>query len=304
MGYAHINNLYKDQRILDFPECYALEKIHGTSAHVSIDAKKIKFFAGGESYPKFVALFDQDALRDAYEDLPVSYVGKKVVLYGEAYGGKQQGMSYLYGPELKFAVFDVKVGDEWMSVPTAEALGDHFDLEFVHYIRMPTTNLDDLDAERDKDSVQMVRNGVDPATIPEGKTAIREGVVLRPIIEAHYRRRNRICAKHKSVAFDERKKTPKIQDPAQMKILADANAIAEEWVTPMRLEHILDKLPKDIGMEDTPRVLHAMTADILREAKGEIVDSKPARSAICRATAILFKKHVVDKFRDAVASSE
>ena len=30
MGYMHIDNLYKDQRILQFKECYALEKIHGT----------------------------------------------------------------------------------------------------------------------------------------------------------------------------------------------------------------------------------------------------------------------------------
>ena len=35
MGYRHIDNLYKDQRILLFRECFALEKIHGTSAHVS-----------------------------------------------------------------------------------------------------------------------------------------------------------------------------------------------------------------------------------------------------------------------------
>ena len=29
MGYIHIGNLYKDQEILLFKECYALEKIHG-----------------------------------------------------------------------------------------------------------------------------------------------------------------------------------------------------------------------------------------------------------------------------------
>lgn len=35
MGYMHIDNLYKNQDMLIFRECYALEKIHGTSAHVS-----------------------------------------------------------------------------------------------------------------------------------------------------------------------------------------------------------------------------------------------------------------------------
>lgn len=34
MSYMHIDNLYKSQTLLMFRECYALEKIHGTSAHV------------------------------------------------------------------------------------------------------------------------------------------------------------------------------------------------------------------------------------------------------------------------------
>ena len=29
MGYKKINNLYKDQTILSFKECYAMEKVHG-----------------------------------------------------------------------------------------------------------------------------------------------------------------------------------------------------------------------------------------------------------------------------------
>jgi hypothetical protein len=43
MGYAHINNLYKDQEILIFKHVWALEKIHGTSAHIgSLTAKLFK----------------------------------------------------------------------------------------------------------------------------------------------------------------------------------------------------------------------------------------------------------------------
>ena len=34
MSYLHIQNLYKDPRILMLREVYALEKIHGTSAHI------------------------------------------------------------------------------------------------------------------------------------------------------------------------------------------------------------------------------------------------------------------------------
>lgn len=38
MGYQHIPNLYKEQAILAQSECYALEKIHGTSAHIKFKA--------------------------------------------------------------------------------------------------------------------------------------------------------------------------------------------------------------------------------------------------------------------------
>ena len=35
MGYADIPNLYSDQTILLLKECYALEKVHGSSSHLS-----------------------------------------------------------------------------------------------------------------------------------------------------------------------------------------------------------------------------------------------------------------------------
>ena len=63
MGYMDMDNLYKAQDILLFRECYASEKIHGTSAHITWDGKDLRFFAGGESHEKFVALFNQDVLR-------------------------------------------------------------------------------------------------------------------------------------------------------------------------------------------------------------------------------------------------
>ncbi len=45
MSYLHIDNLYRSQDILLFRECYALEKIHGTSAHVAYHNGEVKFFS-------------------------------------------------------------------------------------------------------------------------------------------------------------------------------------------------------------------------------------------------------------------
>jgi len=278
MGYAHIDNLYKNQTILMFRECYALEKIHGTSAHIKWKNKKIHLFSGGESHTNFTSLFDIDNLTNLFQTI---FGDEEVVVFGEAYGGKQQKMSNTYGPKLKFIGFDVKVGEYWLNVPNAESVCNQLGIEFVDYVRV-STDLESLNAERDKDSTQAIRNGMGP-----GK--IREGVVLKPLFEFRMNNGERIMSKHKRDEFKETK-TPREVNPEEFKVLEDAKAIAEEWVTEMRLMHVLDKLPQDIGMEQTRLVISAMIEDVYREAKGEIVESREVTKAIGSKTAILFKK--------------
>ena len=161
-------------------------------------------------------------------------------------------------------------------------------LEFVHYRRV-STDLGALDAERDAMSVQAERNGI-------ADRKPREGIVLRPIIEVRRNDGSRIVAKHKAEAFQERQHQPKVKmgDP---EVLREAQAIADEWVTPMRLTHVLDKLPGEVGIERTGEVIQAMVADVLAESGGEIVDSKPARSAMSRKAATLFKDRLKAQLR-------
>lgn len=291
MGYMHIENLYRPdaQAILLFKEVYALEKIHGTSAHVALKDGQLRFFSGGEKHENFIKLFNVDALLEAMLGLG----HPEVVVFGEAYGGKQQGMAHRYGKNLKFVVFDVKVGDYWLDVPNAQQVAERLGLEFVHYKRV-STDLAALDAERDAPSEQARRNGV------EGDQP-REGVVLRPIREFHDNGGHRIISKHKRPEERETKTHREVGDPAKLKVLEEAKAIADEWVTPTRLEHVLDKLVADIGgpvdMSWTPEVIKRMVEDVTREGRGEIVDSKEARQAIGALTAKLFKKHIQDVFR-------
>lgn len=280
MGYLHINNLYKDQTILIFKECYALEKIHGTSAHLSWNCKekKVKYFSGGESNERFVKVFDNEFLINKFSEL---FIDSNAVVYGEAYGGKQQGMSGTYGKELKFVAFDVSVNDLWLEVPKAESVCSALNIEFVDYVKV-STDLEALNAERDKPSTQAKRNG-----IIDDK--IREGVVLRPLVEFTMKNGSRVIAKHKRDEFKETK-TPREVSPEQFKILEDAKAIADEWVTEMRLKHVLDKLPQGINVESTKMVIEAMIEDVYREAKGEIVESKDVTKFIGSRTAQLFKQ--------------
>lgn len=282
MGYMHIDNLYKIQDILLFKECYALEKIHGTSAHLSwkgpcadMTSEGLRFFAGGESHTNFVKLFDEEALKAKFTEAGTP----EITIYGEAYGGKQQGMSATYGKELKFVAFDVKIGDNWLSVPQADAFVQSMGLEFVYYTKI-STDMASIDAARDADSQQAIRNGVGP-----GKKM--EGVVLRPLIELTKNNGSRIIAKHKRDEFKETA-TPREVTPDRLKVLSDAQAVADEWVTPMRLTHVLDKV-QPAGIEDTPKVIAAMIEDVQREGAGEIEWSKDVAKAVGSKAAKDFK---------------
>lgn len=298
MGYMHINNLYKDQRILQFPECYALEKIHGTSGHVQWKNGALEIFPGGEKLERVSALFDKPALIAVFgrvaRELPVT-------VYGEIYGGSQQKQTWRYGDKLRFVAFEVQSGDLWLPVPEAGVVASVLGLEFVHYRRVPTT-LAALDAERDAPSEQAKRNGV------EGDKP-REGVVLRPLVEMVDEHGHRVIAKHKR---DEERETgtPRPVTAERLNVLVEAGRIADEWVTPTRLEHVLDHLRAAaaangvvaLGVEQTGGVIAAMTEDILREGAGEWEDTREARAAIGRKTALMFKNYLKNTAQERIVT--
>jgi hypothetical protein len=259
MGYLHISNLYKDQAILIFKRCCALEKVHGTSAHVKFN--------------------DEEALTKKLTDASLT----DITIYGEAYGGKEQGMRETYGDQLRFIVFDIQIGESWLAVKNADELTMQLGLEFVPW-REISTDIAELDAERDRISEVGERRGC------PGK--LREGIVLRPVIELTLNNGERVIAKHKSDKFGETRTPRKIINGATVQVMQDAEAIALEWVTEMRLTHVLDKLPQATDITKTGSVVNAMVEDVYREGKGEIVESKPAQQAISKRTAALFKKRV------------
>lgn len=290
MAYAHILNLYADQSVLMFKECYALEKIHGTSAHVKFNpaelGNSLQFFSGGASYSVFCELFNKQDLLNKFKGLGFS----SVIVYGEAYGGKEQGMGLTYGPNLKFIAFDVEVEGAWVDVPHAESITKELGLEFVDYVRI-STELKDLDYQRDRPSVQAERNGM-------GNNKPREGIVIRPINEMIKAHGIRIIAKHKGDKFSERATPQKIVDPSKLAVLQNAALIADEWVTPNRLKNILSHLKEEeIKVENTKNIILIMIEDVLREAAGEIVDSPETKKAIGKKAAEVFQKYIKDKLK-------
>lgn len=291
MGYKHITNLYRPEvaAILDLRRVYALEKVHGTSAGFDYDAtrpagQEIIFHAGGESHPRFVALFNYADLLERFKTMG----HKQIRVYGEAYGGKQQAMSGTYGKELCFIGFEVQVGEAWLNVPNADnVITQKLGLEFVPYELVDCT-MENLNRERDRPSVVAEWRGM-------GTDKKREGIVIRPTVELWLANGERLMSKHKGADFQERQNQPAGDiDPAKLEVLKAAEAIAFEWVNDTRLDHILDKLTEAQrgNITSTGLVIKAMVADVYREAKGEIVESKEAAQAIGRRASALFKARV------------
>ncbi len=84
--------------------------------------------------------------------------------------------------------------------------------------------------------------------------------------------------------------------------MESAEKIADEFVTPVRLEHVIDRLisvrdDKEIKIQDTRDIIGLMVEDVTREASGEIVDNPCGRKAISSRDARMFKQKL-----DAVLS--
>lgn len=278
MSYLHIDNLYKNKDIMLFKECYAMEKIHGTSAHIRWKDEQVSFFSGGCKHETFVDMFNTESLVGKFKEIGV----EQMIVYGEAYGGKIQKMRDVYGDKIRFVAFEVKIGESWLSVPQAQQIVLQLGLDFVSYRQIPTT-LDVLNKERDTPSEQAIANGC-------GADKMREGIVLRPLVEVKTNNDKRIIAKYKCENFRETT-TPRKVNKDKLKVLQEANDIADEWVTEMRLTHILDGF-SDVDITKTGLVIKAMVEDVTREAKDEIMESREAKKRISQKTALMFKRRI------------
>jgi len=100
---------------------------------------------------------------------------------------------------------------------------------------------------------------------------------------------SRVIAKYKRDEFKETQHVREIT-PEKLKILENAKEIAEEWVTSERLNHVLTRSLVEKDIKNTGKIIQLMIEDVLKESKGEIINSLEARKEIGKQTGILFKK--------------
>ena len=288
--------------------------VHNTSAHIQYHPEKLvsdgnggeilespmlTFSPGGCKYDHFMLNFPQ-ARQDEIL-LKISSDWKRfadITIYGEAYGGKLQKMGDTYGPDLKFIAFEVLIGESWLTVDRAAFFCSELGIEFVHYERGPAT-IEWLDSQRDADSVQAIRNGMGP-----GKK--REGIVVHPLMELVYPQgEGRIIAKHKRDDFAEFAHQPKVQDEGKAKRIFAAEQIVDQWVVPMRLDHVVDALAvskgvasDDLDIKNTKEVIAGMVADLQKEGSDEIIFTPELLKVIGNKTVALWKQYLNNKIKE------
>lgn len=267
--------------------------------------ERLSLHSGGENAARFSALFpDQSGLTERLRLLCQEETARRqaqgqtepihaVFIHGEAYGGKQQGMAHTYGPELRFTVFDVRINGEFLPVPLAvryvtETLG----LEFVPYHLIPCTS-GWLDWARDLPSEQAVRCGVE-------ESRIREGVVVRPICEIQDAMGKRVIYKHKRPEFSETKHPRSLAKVLQ--IQRDPTKAVEEWVTEIRLTHVLNHFYADhpgwqerhtteaLPEIERQEISSRMEEDVMREGDKELEDTPVMREKCRQATLMLLEQ--------------
>jgi hypothetical protein len=281
MGYMHIENLYKNKKILLFKKCYATEKIDGTSAHIGYnrDLDKLDTFAGTQSF-QFYEQYKTDIWKEKLKKFCLTHQTNKITIYGEWYGGGIQGNRF-YGEDKKFIAFDVKIDDYWINVKNASLVATSLGLDFVPFEIVDT----------DETSLINVRSKPSEIAKKAGFDHIREGVVLHPLEEVRLNDNSRIMCKYKNDDFSEIKHEPKPFDPEQAKILEKANEIVEQFVTYNRLKHVIQTVPLHSN-DDFGAIIRAMAEDVKREGDGEFVDfNKQVVKLIGKKTIELIKSN-------------
>jgi ATP-dependent RNA circularization protein (DNA/RNA ligase family) len=112
-----------------------------------------------------------------------------IVVYGEGYGAGIQKVGGLYSATKKFIVFDVKVGDWWLSDENMRGVANKLGLEAVPLIGEMTL----------EDATAKVRDGFKSAL--NGGMAQAEGMVGRPIEALFDKKGSRLIVKLKTKDF-------------------------------------------------------------------------------------------------------
>ena len=167
------------------------EKIDGTNIRVIWDGENVRF--GGKTDNAQIPSILIGALQDVFtnENMKECFPDSdNVCLYGEGYGKKiQNGGNYL-PDKADFILFDVKIGDWWLTRESNEDIANKLNIGIV-----PIIGIWKLEQ-----AIEYVKNGF-TSTIAYNRDFIAEGLVMKPKTELFNRKGERIITKIKHKDF-------------------------------------------------------------------------------------------------------
>ena len=167
------------------------EKIDGTNIRVMWDGENVRF-GGKTDNAQIPAIlievlqntFTNEKMKEAFPD------ADNVCLYGEGYGKKiQKGGNYL-PDRADFILFDVKVGDWWLTREANEDVATKLNIGVV-----PIIGIWKLEQ-----AIEYVKNGF-KSTIAHNKDYVAEGLIMKPKTELFNRKGERVITKIKHKDF-------------------------------------------------------------------------------------------------------
>ena len=165
------------------------EKVDGTNIRVHWDGHKVEF--GGRTdnaeipKPLLDSLNNIFGTSEAEELFEQTFGEKNVILFGEGYGGKVQGVGNGYRPDESFILFDVLIGENYQAREWVEKTAQMFGVKVVPVLFTGPLQV-----------------GIDyvcghPKSVVAAKDTYMEGVVARPKVELKDRRGRRVIVKIK-----------------------------------------------------------------------------------------------------------
>lgn len=168
------------------------EKIDGTNIRVHWDGHKVSFAGRTDraNIPeRLLAVLEEMFGGEVNEQIFEQHFGEKeVILYGEGYGAKIQNGGD-YRADNSFILFDVQVGEIYLSRENVEAVAQYFGVDVVPIVLRGTI----------ENAVRFIKQR--PASTIG--TAKMEGVVGRPAVELKTSNGNRVIVKIKVRDFEE-----------------------------------------------------------------------------------------------------
>ena len=164
------------------------EKVDGTNIRVMYQDKQITYHGKTDNaqIPGQLSINLNNMFKDALPLFEQTF-DCDVCLYGEGYGGKIQKAGATYGPEQRFVLFDIKIGDFWLQRDDVLDIAHKLVLDVVPSIGEGTiTNM-----------INIVKNGF----VSTWGTFNAEGIVARPKTELVTRHGQRIITKLKFKDF-------------------------------------------------------------------------------------------------------